>query len=105
MSRIVNVGLCEARHEMPVKDFIWSLIEAPMDFDGLTNHARQWIGQQDFEDHDYSAVNVYVTGLTTALTSFLIAWDNNKARIPSRPTLSLLHFDRDTNSYKTQIWG
>jgi len=104
MSRIINVGLCEARHEMPVTEFIWNIIKNPMDFDGLTNHAQQWIADQDFDSHNYLAVNVYVTGLTVALTSFLIAWENNFPPL-NRPALLLQHFDRDTNSYVPQIWG
>jgi len=105
-SEVMNVGLCAGRHEMPVSEFIWSQIDNPMEFDELELHARNWLLQQNMEN--VQQVNVYITGLTVALTSFLNAWESVcqelEFEMDHRPYLYLLHYDRDTNSYKPQNW-
>ena len=105
-SEVINVGLCAGRHEMPVSEFIWSQIDNPMEFDELELQARNWLLQQNMEN--VQQVNVYITGLTVALTSFLNAWESVSLELEfemdHRPYLYLLHYDRDTNSYKPQNW-
>ena len=109
MEKTINIGLCAGRHEMPVKDFIWQQIEKPMDFQGLEKDAKEWIKTQDLlNDGDPPTVNLYVTGLTVALTSFLNAWESNVGTMEfegfKRPQLNLLHYDRDTQTYEPQSW-
>tara|TARA_B100000073_G_scaffold336332_1_gene331002 strand:- start:355 stop:690 length:336 start_codon:yes stop_codon:yes gene_type:complete len=102
----IEVGLCAGRHEMPVKDFIWQKIDDPMDFQGLENHAKEWLKSQDLSDQP--TVKVYVTGLTVALTSFLNAWEQVVGTMDfegmRRPYLWLLHYDRNTDTYQEQNW-
>jgi len=109
MGKEIVVGLCAGRHEMPVKDFIWQKIDNPMDFAALEKQAKEWLSNQDlWNDGDTPTVKVYVTGLTVALTSFLNAWEQVIGTMDfegmKRPYLYLLHYDRDTSSYKPQNW-
>ena len=109
MEQVINIGLCAGRHEMPVKDFIWQKIDDPMDFQGLENHAKEWLKTQDlWQNGDTPTVNLYVTGLTVALTSFLNAWESTVGTMDfeglKRPYLKLLHDNRDTNTYEPQVW-
>ena len=105
-SEILDVGLCAGRHEMPVNEFIWEQITNPMEFEQLELTAKEWLSRIDLRD--VKQVNVYITGLTVALTSFLNAWEAvcNELEFETshRPYLYLLHYDRDTNSYKPQNW-
>lgn len=109
----INIGLCAGRHEMPVKDFIWQKIENPMDFETLEKQAQEWIHNQDmYNDGSHplmvGSVNLYVTGLTVALTSFLNAWEYTVGTLEfeglKRPQLKLLHYNRDTDTYEPQNW-
>ena len=101
MEKTINIGLCAGRHEMPVKDFIWQQIEKPMDFQGLEKDAKEWIKTQDLlNDGDTPTVNLYVTGLTVALTSFLNAWESNVGTMEfegfKRPPVSYTHLTLPT---------
>ncbi|MHA1288263.1 MAG: hypothetical protein ACTSPB_12740 [Candidatus Thorarchaeota archaeon] len=109
MEQVINIGLCAGRHEMPVKDFIWQQIENPMDFQGLEKDAKEWLKTQDlWRNGDTPTINLYVTGLTVALTSFLNAWESAVGTMEfegmKRPYLKLLHYNRDTQTYEPQTW-
>jgi len=109
MEQVINIGLCAGRHEMPVKDFIWQQIENLMDFQGLEKDAKEWLKTQDlWRNGDTPTINLYVTGLTVALTSFLNAWESAVGTMEfegmKRPYLKLLHYNRDTQTYEPQTW-
>jgi hypothetical protein len=88
-------GLCEGRHEIPdVDDYIFGEIENPMDFADLEYRAFTWVDAA--EKNDVDLVILYVTGFTPALTSVIKACSNRHI------SLKLMHYDRETNTYKAQ---
>lgn len=92
---VAIVGLCEGRHEIPgVKDFIFGEIEDPMDFGDLEYRAAAWVEEAIKAEVD--VIKLYVTGLTPALTSVI------KACAVRHMNLKLMHYDRETNTYKAQ---
>ena len=92
---VAIAGLCEGRHEIPgVTDYIFGEIEDPMDFEDLEYRAGMWLEEANKAKVD--VITLYVTGLTPALTSVI------KACAIRDMSLKLMHYDRDTNSYKAQ---
>ena len=49
-------------------------------------------------------VYLYVTGLSSLLTSFLWVWIHN-SDLWNKVPLMLMHYDRDTGEYKEEYWG
>lgn len=89
------VGLCEGRHEIPgLEDYIFGEIEDPMDFEDLEYRAASWI--EVAKKAEVDVVKLYVTGLTPALTSVI------KMCAIRHMTLMLMHYDRESNTYKAQ---
>lgn len=97
MAKIKSVGLCAGRHEMPVSEFLYpQVIEDPTDTQKLELEAFRFLHQLDSEGFD--KVEVYVTGMTIALTSFIkVAADFGWI------SLSLFHYDSKTGSYYEQV--
>lgn len=92
---VAIAGLCEGRHEIEgVNDYVFGEIEDPMDFDDLEYRAACWI--EEAKKAEVDVVKLYVTGLTPALTSVI------KMCAIRHMTLKLMHYDRDSNSYKAQ---
>lgn len=92
---VAIAGLCEGRHEIPgVDDYIFGEIEDPMDFDDLEYRAGMWV--EEAKKAEVDIIKLYVTGLTPALTSVI------KMCSIRHLTLMLMHYDRDSNSYKAQ---
>ena len=92
---VAIAGLCEGRHELPgVRDFIFGEIEDPMDFEDLEYRAFTWVDAA--EKNDVDLVILYVTGFTPALTSVIKACSNRHI------SLKLMHYDRETDTYKAQ---
>lgn len=91
----LHVGLCKGRHEIPQvgDDYVFDEIVDPMDFMSLRKGAAQWLLQVDIGAKIY----LYVTGFTPALVAVINAVNISKAN-----NLVLMHFDRDSNSYKGQ---
>ena len=88
-------GLCEGRHEIPgVDDYIFGEIEDPMDFEDLEYRAAEWF--EEAKKAEVDVVKLYVTGLTPALTSVI------KMCAIRHLTLMLMHYDRESNTYKAQ---
>lgn len=111
----VVVGLCAARHAMPVTEFIFpEVVNNPTDFDGmektvedfilhhvgLTVTERQALDQRYGEDvpcwSGKRTLIVYVTGLT-ACTAAVI-----KVCALNGVSLTLMHFDRESGEYLPQ---
>jgi hypothetical protein len=99
--KLIVAGLCgPGRHEMPVQEYLYpNMVENPMDFEGLYNHAHGYITQLQFEQGCPLHVMLFVTGLTPVLTSFLSAW---KKEADEDDLLTLMHFNRDTGLYVAQ---
>ena len=112
---IVRLGLVEGRHEITSNDgekvtqFIFpNQINDPNDFTTMERHCRNFIegiyvNERESEDM-HLTLEIYVTGLTQALTSTLIAvrkvteeWD-----ALGFTTVNLMHFDRETGGYEEQ---
>jgi len=99
----LHIGLCAARHPMPVTDFVFpNTISNPMDFEGLTAEALEWIENQVIAENDAETCYLYVTGLTSALTSFLLAWQEIGLDLADQ--LVLMHYDRSQDIYLPQEW-
>lgn len=113
----IKVGLIKGRHEMPVEEYIFDEVQDVFDFAamekkitnflqekvGVTTHFGCCINQADdvcvehFESED--ELVVYVTGLTAVTAELIRVCMLNEVR------LTLMHYDRDTDSYRTQrIW-
>lgn len=92
---VAIAGLCEGRHEIEgVNDYVFGEIEDPMDFEDLEYRAGMWV--EEAKKAEVDVVKLYVTGLTPALTSVI------KMCAIRHMTLKLMHYDRDSNSYKAQ---
>ncbi len=109
----VVVGLCAARHAMPVTEFIFPEVN-PTDFDGMEKTAEEFIlhhvgltvTERQALDQRYGedvpcwsgkrTLVVYVTGLT-ACTAAVI-----KACALNGVDLTLMHFDRESGEYLPQ---
>lgn len=97
MGKIKAVGLCAGRHEMPVSEFLYpKVIEDPTDTQALELEALKFMRNLDSEGFD--EVEVYVTGMTVALTSFV-----KMAADFGWISLSLFHYDSKTGSYYEQV--
>ena len=110
----VVVGLCAARHAMPVTEFIFPEVVNPTDFDGmektvedfilqhvgLTVTERQALDQRYGEDvpcyTGKRSLVVYITGLT-ACTAAVI-----KVCALNGISLTLMHYDRESGEYLPQ---
>jgi len=90
-----NFALCESRHSMPenVAASIFPQVVNPTDVTGLQNHAMQVL--QDLQGEH---INIFVTG--TGLTVALIATLNACKALNISVTLK--HFNRDTNTFFSQ---
>ena len=114
--KVVEVGLIRGRHEMPVSDFIFSEdIKDVFDFASMDAIIKGWaksnltfssiygtgIDQVDFSDVELvrsnERVNLYVTGLTQVTAEVIKLFLSNGIK------LTLMHYDRDTNSYRPQV--
>lgn len=91
----LHVGLCKGRHDIPQvgDDYVFDEIADPMDFVNLETRATKWLLHIDKGVRIY----LYVTGFTPALVAVINAVSLTKAN-----NLELMHFDRDSNSYKAQ---
>lgn len=110
----VVVGLVKGRHDMPVQEYIFDEIEDVLDFKAMEERITLFIWHNIGVDHqlgcginqvDYTDVMlfqgkknlvVYVTGLTAAVAELISICAKNGV------SLTLMHYDRDTDSYKEQ---
>jgi len=100
MTTNIKVGLIGGRHLMETNDFIWEgPVPDPNDFVFLEDHAMDWIQENIPEGEDVS-VDLYVTGLSQALSSFLVAWLHSD--LLGWVPLTLWHWDRNQETYLPQ---
>ncbi|SFE89389.1 hypothetical protein [Peptostreptococcus sp. D1] len=86
----MKIGLFKGRHELPVKNFIFEETVNPTDLVGMRTQIHEKL-------KNAASVKLYVTGLTVATTEVVSYCIGNI--IP----ITLLHYDRDTDSYFKQI--
>ena len=115
MSKVISVGLCKARHGMPVSECVFpNTIENPADYNFMHKTCVEWVSKHcDVHIHWDTAmpingadqgscyesdvrVNLYVTGLTAATAAFI------KVCAMNGVGLSLMHYDPNTGAYNEQ---
>ncbi len=106
MLKILEVGLCAGRHELKnsngeiINNYIFDApIEDPLDFEALETISDEFISNLEL----VNVVKLYITGLTPALTSFLLRWRKRMSFAPVR--LIMMHYNRDTGGYEPQEWN
>ena len=110
----VIVGLCAARHPMPVTEYIYPESVDPTDFSGMEKtaedfilqHERLTVTERQALDQRYGedvpcytgkrSLVVYITGLT-ACTAAVI-----KVCALNGISLTLMHYDRESGEYLPQ---
>lgn len=83
------MGLCEGRHDMLVKEYLFSNTLNPLDLDSMFNTAVKAL-------RDVKELTLYVTGLTVALVEVI------KVCAMLNISLTLYHYDRDSGTYYPQ---
>jgi len=106
MLKTLEVGLCAGRHELKnsngeiITNYIFNApIEDPLNFEALETTSNGFIDNMEI----LTEVKLYITGLTPALTSFLIRWSKRMSHAPV--SLTLMHYNRDTGGYEPQKWS
>jgi len=95
MEKILKIGVCEGRHEMPVEKYIYGQQVNPLDVIGLETQAEKRLLELK---GDCNQLHLYVTGLTVAVIATI------KMAIKMFDNVVLLHYNRDSNSYYQQIF-
>jgi hypothetical protein len=102
----IHVALIKSRHETPATDWVFDVIEDVHDYDAMNKRAGEFLHETIGESLGLDMrldVHLYVTGLTPALVATLKAWEEAEMRYFDH-RLTLMHYDRDTDSYKAQPW-
>ena len=86
-----KIGLIRNRHQMPVDDFIFDVIDDVTDLDWLHQ-----VSLDKLKCLSSDKLGIYVTGLSTALVAAL-----NTCRYLGID-VELYHYNRDTDSYYAQ---
>ncbi len=88
-ARNLIIGAVQGRHEMPCTQFIFDGELNPLDLEGIYRTVSEKLEGAD-------SVQLYVTGLTVVTTTVMkYCFENNIS-------LTLMHFDRDSNNYYPQ---
>jgi len=106
----VVVGLIKGRHEMPVTSYIFEEdIKDMFNYYEIRKHISDFIhskvgvdfnrGDKYYSNKGRKHLTVYVTGLTSVSCELVDVC--NKAGI----LLTLMHYDRETGSYRPQYLG
>jgi len=118
----MNIGLCSGRHVMKTNEgeemamFVFDVVDNPTAIDVHEKVCRDFIKSmlhpvlfvyEGWKGHpEYDSVNLYITGLTPLLTSFLKCWLEQQERIEmSGINLVLWHWDTETKQYIPQQWA
>ena len=102
----IHVALIKGRHETPATDWVFDAIEDVHDYDAMNKRASKFLHEALGESLELDMqlhVHLYVTGLSSALIATLKAWEEMQMRYFDH-RLTLMHYDRDTDSYKAQPW-
>mgnify|MGYP003149215838 CR=1 FL=1 len=129
MNEVLHIGLCDGRHPIvqnaslldangtyqpnptageDMGMFVFPAeVDDPLAFDKFRETVYNFINgpfDELFDGDGPSRVYLYVTGLSTLLTSFLWVWVHNDYLWNKLP-LVLMHYDRDSGQYKEEYWG
>tara|TARA_R100000152_G_C6767589_1_gene192848 strand:+ start:1427 stop:1798 length:372 start_codon:yes stop_codon:yes gene_type:complete len=120
----MNIGLCSGRHVVYTNErehmdyhLFHSPVEDPTNVDAhekvcrdfirdniMWNKLRENLENPSFDDD--GDINLYVTGLSPLLTSFLKCWVENQERLEMTVgDLVLWHWDTETEQYIPQKWA
>jgi hypothetical protein len=102
----LHLALIKGRHETPATDWVFDAIEDVHDYDAMNKRAGDYLHETAGEGLEFGMlldVYLYVTGLSSALVATLKAWEEYEMRYFGHQ-LTLMHYDRDTDSYKAQPW-
>ena len=116
----IHVGLCAGTHStlsLLVDEFVFDTpVNDVHDFEGHRAKVFEWMGKHGNTGNlNYAQTKVhltklgtmrphvylYVTGLTPLLTAFLHCWK----RVYVSTRLTLMHYDRDTDTYVPERWA
>ena len=90
----MKVGLIKGRHSLPVENYIFDKeIEDPTNLDKMDKIVEEKLKNVDTKE----TLEVYVTGLTVALTTVI------KYCLDNYINLTLYHFDKESGNYFPQI--
>lgn len=96
---ILSVGLFEGRHNLPVKDYIFTGEFSPIDITGINSAASAFFGRVKHNwDTPPHTINIYITGLTAGIVAALSA----ASKIFPEADIVCWHYDRDTGEYFSQ---
>ena len=127
VTKVLHIGLCDGRHPIVQNDYLFrganevenptagegmdlfvfpDEVDDPLAFDEFRETAHKFIGYYLHEMfmEKKSKVYLYVTGLSSLLTSFLWVWIHNDY-LWNKVPLVLMHYDRDSGQYKEEYWG
>lgn len=96
---ILNVGLFDGRHNLPVKDYIFTGEFSPTDIKKINTTASAFFGRVNHNwDTPPHTINIYITGLTAGTIAALSA----ASKIFPKADIVCWHYDRDTGEYFPQ---
>lgn len=109
---MAHVGLCKDRHYMMknngemVEDFVWDgWVRHPFDFQRHDAHVRKWLKEHPQLFKSDEPFMLYVTGLTSIMSSFLSVWITERGHsIPKDTALILMHHDKKMDRYVPQLF-
>lgn len=93
-------GLVKGRHCLPSDcvGYVFEEIRDPMDFNAIELQACWFVTRFVIRYPDETRMDIYVTGLTVALTSLI-----NELSIAGFTHVGLWHYDKVTDDYKCQL--
>ena len=102
-SKVLNIGVCSGRHDLPCSEFVFDKIEDPTNVAELERDAYMYFFNNCVADTYYTRVNIYITGLTVAT----LAIENALIHLERQGYLKdtavyFMHYNKDTNSYYEQ---
>lgn len=110
----MNVGLCEGRHVVKTNEgeemdyYLFDVVDSPTDTDKHEKVCNRFI----YAERNWlygtgkHRLNLYITGLTPLLTSFLKCWVENQERLEMTVgDLVLWHWDTEAKQYIPQKWA
>tara|TARA_R100000005_G_C4944893_1_gene167852 strand:- start:250 stop:603 length:354 start_codon:yes stop_codon:yes gene_type:complete len=114
----MNIGLCSGRHVVYTNErehmdyhLFHSPVEDPTNVDVHEKVCREFIknhitGDLSWKRSEDRRINLFVTGLSPLLTSFLKVWVENQERLEMTcGDLVLWHWDTETEQYVPQKWA
>lgn len=92
-------GLVKGRHALPSDcvGYVFDEINDPMDFDAIEAQAFSFVNRFIKKYPNETALHIYVTGLTVALTSLI-----SEMTLAGFTGLYLWHYNKMSDDYKVQ---